>query len=146
MTCGTPFAHTYIIQGNSKLLMVESQIDTLTPNLFFGHNLCCKYSNGSCESILDIEVLKKIQWYKEFFNPMNFDPSNYFLKIWDSIGTPISKWIGTQTPKMGVHLRVCELNPSHFFTFPRVWMWLLGCTLNPHLSMPLLWLWAQAQG
>jgi len=107
MTCGTPFAHTYIIQGNSKLLMVESQIDTLTPNLFFGHNLCCKYSNGSCESILDIEVLKKIQWYKEFFNPMNFDLSNYFLKIWDSIGTPISKWIGTQTPKMGVHLRVC---------------------------------------
>jgi hypothetical protein len=48
---------------------------------------------------------------------MNFDPSNCFLKIWDSIGTPIPKWTGTQTLKMGVHLGVCGFNPSHFFAF-----------------------------
>jgi hypothetical protein len=37
---------------------------------------------------------------------MIFDPSNYFLKIRDSIETSILK--------MGVHLGVCGLTPSHF--------------------------------
>jgi hypothetical protein len=41
-------------QGDSQLLMVGSQIDKLTTNLSFGHNLCFKYPNGSCEPILDI--------------------------------------------------------------------------------------------
>jgi hypothetical protein len=45
--------------------MVRSKIDTLTPDPSFGHNLCCKYSNGPCESILDIQVLRVFQWYKE---------------------------------------------------------------------------------
>jgi hypothetical protein len=34
----------------------------------------CKYSNGSYEPILDIYVLIMFQWYKELFNPMDFDP------------------------------------------------------------------------
>ncbi len=55
-------------------------MDTLTLDLSFGHNLCCQYSNGSCEPILDY-VLKDFQWYKEVFNLMNFDASNYSLKI-----------------------------------------------------------------
>jgi hypothetical protein len=44
-------------QGNwvdSWLLMVESQIANLTPNPSFGHNLCFKCRNGSCELTLDI--------------------------------------------------------------------------------------------
>jgi hypothetical protein len=41
--------------------MVESQIDTFTPGLSFSHDLCCKYSNESCEPILDIYVLKDFQ-------------------------------------------------------------------------------------
>jgi hypothetical protein len=45
-------------QGNYQLLVIGSQIDNLTPNLFFGHNLCFNYPNGSCEPILDIYVLK----------------------------------------------------------------------------------------
>jgi hypothetical protein len=32
--------YTQVNQGNSELLVVGSQIDNLTPNLFFGHNLC----------------------------------------------------------------------------------------------------------
>jgi hypothetical protein len=76
---------THIIQGNSQSLMVGSQIDILTPSPSFGHNLCCKYSNESCKAILDIYVLKKIQWYKEIFNAMNFNPLNRFLKIQKSI-------------------------------------------------------------
>jgi len=39
---------------------------------------------------------------------MNFDPSNYFLKIWNSIGIP--------TPKVGIHLGMCGLILSHYLT------------------------------
>jgi hypothetical protein len=49
--------HVACTQGNrvdSRLPMVGSQIASLTPGLSFGHNLCCKYPNGSCEPILDI--------------------------------------------------------------------------------------------
>jgi hypothetical protein len=41
-------------QGDSQLLVVGSQIVKLTPIPFFGHNLCFKNPNGSCEPILDI--------------------------------------------------------------------------------------------
>jgi hypothetical protein len=78
--------------------MVGSQIDTLTPNPSFGHNLCFKYPNGSCEPNLNISILKDFQWYKELFNPMSFDPYSRSLKIQKSIETP--------TPKVGVHLGV----------------------------------------
>jgi hypothetical protein len=64
----------HVFQGDSKLLMVRDQIDTLTPNPSFDRNLCLKYSNGSCKPILDVYVLKDFQWYKEVFNLMNFDP------------------------------------------------------------------------
>jgi hypothetical protein len=62
---------------------------------------------------LDIYVPKAFQRYKEFFNPMNFDPCNRPLKIWKSIETP--------TPKVGIHLGVWGFIPSHFPTFSRAW-------------------------
>ncbi len=46
--------YTHLFQGNSQLLVGGSQINTLTPNPSFGHNLCFKYSSGLCEPILDI--------------------------------------------------------------------------------------------
>jgi hypothetical protein len=64
--------------------MVGNQIETLTFGLSFSHNLCCKYSNGSCEPILNVYILRAFQWYNEIFNPMRFDPSNCSLKIQDS--------------------------------------------------------------
>ncbi len=85
--------------------MVGSQIGTLNPDLSFGYNLCLKYSNGTCEPILDIYVSRAFQWYKELFNPMSFDPYNLSLKIWKSIGTP--------TPKVGTQLGMCGFIPSH---------------------------------
>jgi hypothetical protein len=93
--------YTHVIQGHSQLLIIGSQTDTLTPSLSFGHNLCCKYSNGSCEPILDIYVSRAFQWYKELFNPVNFDPLNHYLKIWKSFRTP--------TPKVGARLGMCGL-------------------------------------
>ncbi len=49
--------HVAYTPGNrvdSRLLMVGSQIVSLTPDLSFDHNLCFKCTNGSCERILDI--------------------------------------------------------------------------------------------
>jgi hypothetical protein len=43
-----------INNGNFRLLVVDNQIDTLTPSPSFGHNLCFKYSNGKSKPILDI--------------------------------------------------------------------------------------------
>jgi hypothetical protein len=125
---------TYVIQGDSWLLVVKSQIDTFTPDPSFNHNVCFKYSNGSYKPILNIYVLKSFQWYKWIFNPMSFDPSNHYLKFQDSTRTP--------TPKVGVHLGVCALILSHFLAFLGVWMWLPGCTLGSHLFVPLPWSWA----
>ncbi len=97
-------------KGDSHLLVVGSQIGNLIPNLSFGHNLCLKYPNGSCEPILDIYVSKDFQWYKGHFNPMIFDPCNRPLKIRESIETLILK--------TGAHLGVCDFIPSHSPTLP----------------------------
>jgi len=49
------------IRVDSRLLVVESQTVILIPDLYFGHNLCFKYPNGSCEPILDIYVSRTFQ-------------------------------------------------------------------------------------
>jgi hypothetical protein len=65
---------THVFQGDSRLLMVRNQIGNLTPNLFFGHNLCLKYPNGPWKPILDIHVSRAFQWY-------NFKKSNEFWPL-----------------------------------------------------------------
>jgi hypothetical protein len=99
--------------SNSRLLVVGSQIDNLTFGLFFGHNLCFNYPNGSCEPILDICISRAFQWYNEPFNPKGFDTYNFSLKIREPIGTPI--------PKVGAHLEVWRFNPSHSPTLSGAW-------------------------
>jgi hypothetical protein len=93
-------------QGDSRLLVVGSQIGNLTSNPSFGHNLCLRCPNGSCEPIVDIYVPKSFQWYKELFNPIGFDPCNCFLKIRKSIVT-LAPNVG------GAHLGVWGFIPSH---------------------------------
>jgi hypothetical protein len=109
---------TQINQSNSRLLVVMNQINTLTFSLSFGHNLCFKYPNGSYESILGIYVQRAFQWYKEIFNPMNFDTWNCPLKIWKSIKTPI--------PKVEAHLGMWGFIPSHSPTLLGAWNVTLG--------------------
>jgi hypothetical protein len=103
-----PATYTQVNQSDSRLLVVRNQISTLTPGFSFGHNLCFKFSNGSCKLILNIYNSRYFQWYKELFNPMNFDLWNHSLNIENILGIP--------TPKVGVHLGVCGFIPSHFFT------------------------------
>jgi hypothetical protein len=47
---------TWVNWVNSWLLMVESQIAILIPDLSFAHNLCFRCPNGQCEPTLDIYV------------------------------------------------------------------------------------------
>jgi hypothetical protein len=71
--------------GNSRLLVIRSQIVNLIPCPSFGHNLCLKCPNGSCKPISNIYIPRSFQWYNERFNSLNFDPCNHSLKIWQSI-------------------------------------------------------------
>jgi len=100
-------------QGDSKLLVVESQIVNLTSDPSFDHNLCFRCPNWSCKPNSKIYILRAFQWYKGRFNPMSFDPCNHFFKIQESIR------ISTPTPKVGAHLKVWGFFPSHSPTLPR---------------------------
>jgi hypothetical protein len=92
-------------QGDSRLLVVGSQIGNLIHVRSFGHNLCFKYPNWSHKPISDIYVPRFFQWYKKLLNPMSFDPCDRPLKVRESIGTLI--------PKVGVHLGVWGFILSH---------------------------------
>jgi hypothetical protein len=68
---------------------------------------------------------------------MGFDPCNYSLKIWESIGTLI--------PKVGVHLGVWVIpsNLGVFIYILHTWehdMWLPNFIFGSHLYKPLPWL------
>ncbi len=57
------FMCTHRNRVDSRLLVVGSQIASLTPGPSFDHNLCYICPNGSCEAILDIYTSRPFQWY-----------------------------------------------------------------------------------
>jgi hypothetical protein len=116
--------------GDSRLLMVKSQIVNLTFGPSFGHNLCFRCPNGSCEPISDIFVPRAFQWYKKNFNPMSFYPCNRLIKIQQSIGT--------LTPKMGNHLGVWGFFPHALLHSREHEMWLSGLILARTFANPCL--------
>jgi len=73
---------------DSRLLVVGSQIASLTPGLSFAHNLGCRCPNGSCEAILDIYTLRPFHWYKEHPNARCLAPCNQALNFWESRRIP----------------------------------------------------------
>jgi hypothetical protein len=80
--------HATCTRGNwadYQLLVVESQIANLTPDPSFGHNLCFRCPNGSCEPISNMYVPRSFQCYKERLNPMSFNPYHCSLNIRESI-------------------------------------------------------------
>jgi len=84
---------------DSWLLMVESQIASLTSDPSFAHNLGCRCPNGSCEAILDIYTSRSFHWYKEHPDARCFDPCNGALSFWESQRTPSSHfWEGEFHP------------------------------------------------
>jgi hypothetical protein len=83
---------------------------------------------------------KSFPMCKELFKSMCFDPFNCPLKIWESIGTLISK--------VGTHLGVCGFIPSHFPTLsgawnvtPRFHFWLTPLQAFTLVASPRLRLW-----
>jgi hypothetical protein len=97
---------------DSWLLVVGSQIGSLTLGPSFAHNLCCRCPNGQCEAILDIYVSRPFKRYKEHFKARCFEPWNRVLSFWESRRTLKS------------HFQECEWRPHtslkvglrHFYT------------------------------
>jgi len=127
--------HATCTQGNrvdSWLLVVEIQTANLIPNHFFGHNLCFRCPNGSCEPILNIYVSIAFQWYKKKFNPLDFDPYNFSMNIRESTET--------LTPKVLTPLGIWGFIPSHFLSLSGFLSWpatlqTLASVTNPRLSL-----------
>jgi hypothetical protein len=84
---------------DSRLLVVGSQIASLTSDPTFDHNLCYRCPNGSCEAILDIYTSRPFQPYKEHLKTRCFDPLNRALSFRESRRTLKS------------HFRECEWRP-----------------------------------
>jgi hypothetical protein len=113
---------------NSQLLVVGSQIASLTPDLSFAHNLCFRCPNGECEPILDIYISIDFQWYKELFEVMGFDPCNHALRIWKSIWDSNSQH-GSSFVSVRVHSLTLIALREHV-------MWLSGLSLGPQPCNP----------
>ncbi len=73
---------------DSRLLVVGSQIVSLTPGPSFAHNLGCRCPNGQCEAIFDIYVPRPFQWHQEHLNVRCFGPFCGTLNIRESRRTP----------------------------------------------------------
>jgi hypothetical protein len=82
----SPSAHQEWV--DSRLLMVGSQTDSLTPGLSFAHNLGCKCPNDQCEAIFDIYASRPFQWHQEYPNARCFGPCCQTLNIRESRRTP----------------------------------------------------------
>jgi hypothetical protein len=83
---------------DSWLLVVGSQIDNLTPDPSFVHNLGCRCPNGSCEVILDIYTSSPFQRYKKHLQARCFSFCCWTLKLWESRRTPNSHFWECESP------------------------------------------------
>ncbi len=90
---------------DSRLLVVGSQIVSLTLGRSFAHNLGCRCPNCSCEAILDIYTSRPFQWYKEHLNARFFDPWTRALSFRESRRT------------LSSHFWECGIHPH---TYPKV--------------------------
>jgi hypothetical protein len=69
---------------DSQLLVVGSQIVSLTHGPSFAHYLGCRCPNGSCEAILDMYTSRPFQWHQERSNVRRFGPCIRTLSFWES--------------------------------------------------------------
>jgi hypothetical protein len=111
---------------DSRILVIGSQIASLTLDLSFAHNLGCRCSNGSCKAILDIYTSRPFQWYEEHLNARCFEMRGVLtpeLELW-VFGSPG----GLQVPTLGSVGFTLTLIPKwgcdtitylHVFIFPQ---------------------------
>jgi len=131
-------SHATYTQGNqvdSKLLVVNSQIANLTPGLSFGHELCFRCPNGSCEPILNIYVSIAFSCYKNSSIEWVLTPAFTLWKFGSPFGLQLPKWEFTWE---------CEGSFPHTLLHSREHeMWPLSFPLRPQPCEPLPWLQAQ---
>jgi hypothetical protein len=72
--------------------VVGSQIGNLTTDPSFGHNLCFKYLNMSCEPILDIYVPRAFNDIKNFSTQWILTPVIALWKFRSPSGLQLPKW------------------------------------------------------
>jgi hypothetical protein len=73
---------------DSRLLVVGSQIASLTHGPSFAHNLSCRCPNDQCEAISDIYTSRPFQWHQEHPKARCFSPCCWTLNIRESRRTP----------------------------------------------------------
>jgi len=73
---------------DSRLLVIGSQIVSLTPGPSFAHNLGDRCPNGQCKAIFDIYAWRPFQWHQEHLNSRWFGPCCRTLNIRESWRTP----------------------------------------------------------
>ncbi len=73
---------------DSRLLVVRSQIASLTPGPSFAHNLGYRCSNGQGEAIFVIYASRPFQWHQDYLNARCFGPCCRTLNIRESRRTP----------------------------------------------------------
>ncbi len=105
---------------DSRLLVVGSQIASLTPGPSFSHNLGYRCPNDQCEAIFYIYASRPFQWHQEHLNARCFGPCCRALNIQESrratnphffqvlnftptlgqsrVATPKVSWIKEHTP------------------------------------------------
>jgi len=87
---------------DSRLLVVGSQTDSLTPGPSFAHNLGWKCLNDQCKAIFDIYASIPFQWHQEHPNARCFEPCCQTLNIRESRRAP------------NPQLWECWASPPHF--------------------------------
>jgi hypothetical protein len=85
---------------DSRLLVVGSQIASLTLGLSFAHNLGNRCPNGQCKDIFDIYASRPFQWHQENLNARCLGPCYRTLNIRESRRTPTLEVLGF-TPTLG---------------------------------------------
>jgi hypothetical protein len=122
--------------------MVESWITNLTQDVSFGHNLCFRCPNGSCEPILDIYISIVFQWYKDIIAikvliQWVLTPVNALWRFGSPLGLQLPRWEFTWECE-GSFLHTLLHSQKHE-------MWLPCFPLGPQPCKPLFWSRAQVK-
>jgi hypothetical protein len=120
---------------DSRLLVVWSQIVSLTLDPFFAHNLSCRCPNDQCEAIFDVYASRPFQWQQEHLNARCFGPCCRTPNIQESRRTPNPQlwecWASPpHLPKVGLRHNLCryiKYNNLSMYKFRLLFLW--------HMSM-----------
>ncbi len=110
---------------DSRLLVVGSQIASLTSGPSFAHNLSYRCPNDQCKAIFDIYASRPFQWHQEHPNARCFGRCCWALNIRESRRTPNPYFFQVLgfTPTLGqsrvATVKMCCVNLYSFYCDPK---------------------------